>query len=56
MEAYLKIVESRMDQLIQIYISERKANGEGAIFLDFSNTVNVFPRGPKILMESFTFF
>lgn len=37
MEAYLKIIESRMDQLIQIYISERKGNGEGAIFLDFSN-------------------
>lgn len=35
MERYLKIAENRMDQLIQIYISERKANGEGAIFLNF---------------------
>ena len=37
MENYLKIAESRMDQLIQIYISERKANGEGVIFLNFCN-------------------
>lgn len=37
MEVYLKSVENRMDQLIQIYISERKANGEGVLFLDFSN-------------------
>ena len=37
MEQYLKIVENRMDQLIQIYISERKVNGEGALFLNFSN-------------------
>lgn len=37
MENYIKIVEKRMDQLIQIYISERKANGEGAIFLNFCN-------------------
>ena len=37
MENYLKIAESRMDQLIQIYISERKANGEGAILLNFCN-------------------
>ena len=37
MEQYLKIIEKRIDQLIQIYISERKANGEGAIFLNFCN-------------------
>ena len=37
MENYLKIAESRMEQLIQIYISERKANGEGVIFLNFCN-------------------
>lgn len=37
MDNYLKIVENRMDQLIQIYISERKANGEGAMFLNFCN-------------------
>ena len=37
MENYLKIAESRMDQLIQIYISERKANGEGVIFFKLCN-------------------
>ena len=37
MEAYLKIVETRLDQLIQIYISERKGNGEGSLFLNFAN-------------------
>ena len=34
-EIYLKMIESRMDQLVQIYITNRKENGKGMLFLNF---------------------
>ena len=34
-DIYLKMIEKRIDQLVQIYISNRKENGLGMLFLDF---------------------
>ena len=34
-DIYLKMIEKRIDQLVQIYISNRKENGLGMLFLNF---------------------
>ena len=34
-DIYLKMIEKRIDQLVQIYISSRKENGLGMLFLNF---------------------
>lgn len=37
MEGYLNVVQKRLQDLVQISIKERKANGIGCLFMDFSN-------------------
>ena len=34
---YIKMIETRIDDLIQIYINERKEKGVGMLFIDFCN-------------------
>ena len=34
-DIYLKMIETRIDQLVQIYISNRKEHGLGMLFLNF---------------------
>ena len=36
-DIYIKMIEKRIDQLVQIYITNRKENGLGMLFLDFSD-------------------
>jgi len=36
MEGYINVVENRIDSLVQITIKERKENGLGCLFLNFS--------------------
>ncbi len=35
LEIYLKMIESRIDQLVQIYITNRNENGKGMLCLNF---------------------
>ena len=37
MEGYLNVFNNRLSDLIKLSITERKNNGNGALFLDFSN-------------------
>ena len=39
MEGYLNVFNNRLSDLIKLSITQRKNNGNGALFLDFSNDI-----------------
>ena len=41
MEGYLNIINSRINDLVQISIQERKNNGLGVLFMDFTDKLKL---------------
>ena len=53
MQQYLSIINKRLDDLIKITINERKANGLGILFLDFSDKTKMDCRYASLSNEEF---
>ena len=53
MEGYLNVVQNRLQDLVQISIKERKENGIGCLFMDFSNPQNLDCRYVALTNELF---
>ena len=53
MRNYLSIINKRLDDLIKITINERKVNGLGILFLDFSDKTKMDCRYASLSNEEF---
>jgi hypothetical protein len=53
MEGYLNIINNRINDLVQISIQERKNNGLGVLFMDFTDKSNLNCHFLKIDDENF---